>query len=170
MGQESDETVAIDVEDLFRRFGPMVHRRCMRMLRDPRDADDALQDVFVRLIHNEDTLHDERAGALLWTMATQVSLNKLRTRRRRPEHGPTLLDTIATAADAEERTMVARALDAVFAREDQGLAVTTRTLAVLRFVDGMTWDEVAATTGLSVGAVRKRLDGLKKRVAALEAA
>lgn len=148
----------------------MVHRRCLRMLNNPRDADDALQDVFVRLLRQKDTLHDERAGALLWTMATQVSLNRLRARRRRPEDGAELLDAIAAVDDVEERTLVARTLDALFDREARGQRVSTRTLAVLRFVDGMTLDEVATTTGLSAGAIRKRLEGLKQRVAALEAA
>lgn len=39
--------------------------------------------------------------------------------------------------DVEHRTLITRALDAVFAREDQGAAVATHTLTMLRYVDGM---------------------------------
>jgi RNA polymerase sigma-70 factor, ECF subfamily len=161
--------LAIDVEALFRRFGPMVHRRCMRILRNDADADDAMQDVFVRVVRRGESLSDERVGALLWTMATQVSLNRLRTKKRKPEDGSELMDVIASAEDIEERTIVGRTLDALFAREERGQRIATRTLAVLRYVDRMTLDEVASATGLSAGAIRKRLDGLKQRVAALEA-
>jgi RNA polymerase sigma-70 factor (ECF subfamily) len=181
----------IDVESLFRRYGPMVHRRCVRLLGRGRDAEDAMQDVFVRLVSRRDTLHagrrvGQRAGhagegdgrrsdendgqvaALLWTMATQVSLNRLRTRRRKPEHGAELLDAIAAADDPEERVFLRRALDVIFVG-DHGRRVSTRTLAVLRYVDGMSLDETAAATGLSVAGVRKRLDRLKRDVAALGA-
>jgi RNA polymerase sigma-70 factor, ECF subfamily len=147
----------------------MVHRRCTRILRNEADADDAMQDVFVRLVRRGETLSDERAGALLWTMATQVSLNRLRTKRRKPEDGAALIDVLAATDDVEERTIVARTLDALFAREERGQRIATRTLAVLRYVDGMTLDEVASATGLSAGAIRKRLEGLKERVTTLEA-
>jgi DNA-directed RNA polymerase specialized sigma24 family protein len=39
----------IDVEALSRRYGPMVLRRCRRLLGDEQEALDACQDVFVRI-------------------------------------------------------------------------------------------------------------------------
>jgi RNA polymerase sigma-70 factor (ECF subfamily) len=139
------------------------------MLKEGRDADDATQDVFVRLLARRDDLDDAHLGTLLWTIATQVSLNHLRRRRRKPTDGSALLDAIAGADDVEERTIVARTLDAIFAREESArLRVSTRTLAVLRYVDGMTHDEVGAATGLSAAAVRKRLDAFRARVPTLE--
>jgi RNA polymerase sigma-70 factor (ECF subfamily) len=47
----------------------------------------------------------------------------------------------------------------VFAKEKD----TTRLIAVYHYVDGMTYDEIAAETGLSVSGIRKRLRTLKKR-------
>ena len=42
--------MAIDVEAAYRRYGPMVLRRCRQMLRDEQQATDAMQDVFVQLL------------------------------------------------------------------------------------------------------------------------
>jgi len=45
---------------------------------------------------------------------------------------------------------------------------STRTIAVMHLVDGLTLEEVAREVGLSVSGVRKRLRTLKARVAELE--
>jgi RNA polymerase sigma-70 factor (ECF subfamily) len=39
-------TLALDIEQFYRRYGPMVLRRCERLLRDPEKAADAMHDVF----------------------------------------------------------------------------------------------------------------------------
>ena len=75
------------------------------------------------------------------------------------------MERIATAPDQEDRTLVARMLYQIFAREQ----VSTREMAVLHLVDGLTLEEVAAETGLSVSGVRKRLRLLKEHVAELAA-
>lgn len=156
--------MAVSVETLFIRFGPMVHRRCARILRDAHEAEDAMQDVFVRVIARQEQLVDDRMGALLWTMSTQVCLNRLRRKNRKPEHGSELLDQIASADDAEEQVHRLRFLDRIFGRETSAHGVQTRTLAVLRWVDGMTWEEISQATGMSVAGIRKRLDGFRYRM------
>src|SRR5262245_14594746 len=46
----SNRVKGVDVEDLSRRYGAMVLRRCRRLLGDESEALDASQDVFVRLL------------------------------------------------------------------------------------------------------------------------
>ena len=154
----------LDVEDLYRRFGPMVLRRCRRMLRDDAAAVDAMQDVFVEVLRRRDHLETAAPSSYLWRTATHTCLNRIRSRRRRPEDPADLLERIAQAPEGDPVARVV--LDRVFGRE----APSTRTMAVLHLVDGMTLDEVAAETGLSVSGVRKRLRTLKAHVAELEGA
>jgi RNA polymerase sigma-70 factor (ECF subfamily) len=66
----------------------------------------------------------------------------------------------------EGRTMAAQVLQRLFAREPE----STRVLAVLHLVDGLTLDEVAGEVGLSVSGVRKRLTRLKERLGAIDSA
>ncbi|HSI03480.1 MAG TPA: sigma-70 family RNA polymerase sigma factor, partial [Myxococcota bacterium] len=97
--------MAIDIEDAYRRFGPMVVRRCRALLADQEQAVDAMHDVFVRLIQSGDRLDDRGMSSLLYRIATNVSLNKLRTRRRKPENAnDDLLAALAHATDVEDST------------------------------------------------------------------
>jgi RNA polymerase sigma-70 factor (ECF subfamily) len=156
--------VAIDVEELYRRYGGMVHRRCKALLHDEERAVEATHDVFVALLRNQDRLDGTAASSLLYRIATNTSLNLIRGQSRRPEDPTELIHEIATAPDTDERSSARRLLDTIFAREQP----STRTMAVLHLVDGLTLEEVAAETGLSVSGVRKRLRTWKGHVAALE--
>lgn len=166
--------MALDVESHYLRYGPMVLRRCRTLLRDPAKAEDAMQDVFVSLIRNEDRLRDEAPGALLLRVATNVCLNRLRGDKRHPEDAhedDDLALRIAQADDgsggAESRTLARSVLGKLFGADDP-LAASTRSLAFMHLVDGMTLEEVARESRLSVSGVRKRLRGLKGRLAELE--
>jgi RNA polymerase sigma-70 factor (ECF subfamily) len=166
--------LALDVESHYLRYGPMVLRRCRTLLRDPAKAEDAMQDVFVSLIRHEGRLRDEAPGALLLRVATNVCLNRMRGERRHPEDAhedDDLALRIAQAddggGDAESRTLARSVLGKLFGA-DNPLAASTRSLAFMHLVDGMTLEEVARESRLSVSGVRKRLRGLKGRLAELE--
>ncbi len=159
--------MAIDVDAYYRRYGPMVLRRCRFLLRDEEKAVDAMQDVFVQLLDHQGGLKESAPSSLLHRMATNVCLNRLRSERRRPQdRDEELLLQIASLDDLEARTGAASLLDRLFGREQE----STRTIAVLHLVDGMTYEQVAAEVGLSVSGVRKRLRTLKAHLEAMEAA
>ena len=95
-------------------------------------------------------------------MATNVCLNQLRSERRRPEDpDDAALLAIAAAEEPGARSVARLALGKLLGREQE----STRVMAVLHLVDGLTLDEVGREVGLSAAAVRKRLRGLKTRVA-----
>jgi RNA polymerase sigma factor (sigma-70 family) len=158
--------VPVDVEALYTRYSPMVLRRCRLLLKDEQQAVEAMQDTFVELLRRQGALDAHAPSSLLFRVATNTCLNRLRSRRRRPEDADQdLVVRIAEAPDevglAGARLMLAR----VFAAE----LPSTRDMAVMHLLDGMTLEEVAAETGLSVSGVRKRLRTLKAHVAELEA-
>jgi RNA polymerase sigma-70 factor (ECF subfamily) len=157
--------LAIDVEALFRKYGPMVLRRCRQLLKDEDKASDAMQETFVRLLRRREQLIDAGPSSLLYRIATNVCLNVLRGERRRPQAGgEELLLAIASVDDHEERTGVRSFLDQLFGGERE----STRTMAVLHYVDELTLEETAAQVGLSVSGVRKRLRGLRAKGLTLE--
>ncbi len=152
--------MAIDVEAYYRRYAAMVLRRCRFMLRDEEAALDAMQDVFVELLRREDDLVHSAPSSLLYTIATHVCLNRLRSSKRRPEtRDDEILLSIAGDESPEDRTLSSHFLDRLFRREPDG----TRTIAVLHYVDGLTLEETAAQVGLSISGVRKRLRRLRAR-------
>jgi RNA polymerase sigma-70 factor, ECF subfamily len=155
--------MAIDVESMYRAYGPMVLRRCRRLLRDEGKAVDAMHDVFVELLRRKETLTDAAPAALLLTTATHVCLNRLRGEKRHPEdrEDAVVMEIAgATEPNLESRTLAQRILGRVFG----GSPASTRLIAVLHYVDGLTLQEVAAEVGLSVSGVRKRLRGVQQRL------
>jgi RNA polymerase sigma-70 factor (ECF subfamily) len=149
----------LDVEALAGRYGPMVLRRCRQLLRDEDEAMDACQDVFVRLLERRGRIEASHPSSLLYITATHVCLNRIRDRKRHAV--PTEddeLERIATA-DAQEGESDARLLlDRLFRRQP----ASSRTMAVLHYLDGLTLEEVATEVGLSVSSVRKRLRKLRR--------
>ena len=132
----------------------MVLRRCRRLLRDEDEALDAMQEVFVRLLKQRHRFSDSHLSSLLFRIATNLSLNRLRDRRREPAlPGDDALYRIATSRDLDAPILLER----LFGRHPD----STRTMAVLHHVDGMTLEQVAHECGLSVSGVRKRLRGLR---------
>jgi RNA polymerase sigma-70 factor (ECF subfamily) len=156
----------IDIEQAYRQHGPLVLRRCRRLLRDEARALDAMQDVFVQALRNRDKLDDVAPAALFLRIATNVCLDRLRTARRRPEDADDqmLMEIAAQAPDGEARSAARRLLDNIFRRESE----STLTIAVMHYVDRMTLEEVAAEIGLSVSGIRKRLRTLRARLPVTE--
>ena len=123
-----------------------------------------MHDVFIQVLSHADQLADQAPSSLLFRIATNVCLNRLRTRRRRPEDGDALLVDIATQSDPTARSAARAALDTLFRNEPE----TTALIAVLHLYDGMTLEEVAAEVGMSVSGVRKRLARLRAKLHSLE--
>jgi RNA polymerase sigma-70 factor (ECF subfamily) len=143
----------------------MVLRRCRQLLRDEDRAVDAMQDTFVQVLRREQALDQRAPSSLLYTIATNVCLNVLRSERRRPRSvDGELLESVAAPDDPAGVAADRQLLDRIFAVERP----STRVIAGRHFVDGLTYEEVAAEVGLSVSGVRKRLRTLKARARALE--
>ena len=155
----------VDTNTYYCTYGPMVLRRCRRLLGDDQAARDAMHDVFVQVLSHADDLTDQAPSSLLFRIATHVCLNRIRTRRRKPEDGdPTLLVEIAEHTDPAARSAARSALDALFRHEPADTAL----IAVLHLHDKMTLEEVAAEVGMSVSGVRKRLAKLRTKLHHLE--
>lgn len=158
--------MAVDTETYYRQFGPMVLRRCRQMLKDEEQARDAMHDVFVQLLRHADRLDHEAPSSLLFRVATNVCLNRIRSQRRRPEtRDDDLLAQLAHAGDPGAQSVARALLERLFGTHHE----SSRTIAVLHLYDGMTLDEVAVEVGMSVSGVRKRLRKLRSDLHALEA-
>ena len=154
---------ALDVEALYRSHGDMVLGRCRSLLRHEADAQDACQEVFLKVHRYKDSFRAEaRPSTYLFKVTTTVCLNRLRSRRRRREDlqdepAPVpVTDTLLQSADLRELT------ELVLKLADE----KTQKAIVYHYVDGMTHAEVGALLGLSAAAIRKRIATFKKRFAA----
>ncbi len=152
---------AIDIEAYYLRYGPMVLRRCRRMLRDEQSAHDAMQEVFLKVLTNQDRLTGMYPSALLYRIATNVCLNRLRNERKHSvsEYLDILYNT-SFFEQQEESVSARKLLEYVLGQEKEA----TQKLAVMYFINGMTIKEIAETTKLSVSGVHKQLEKLRRKI------
>ena len=141
----------------------MVLRRCRQMLRDEEAALDAMQDVFTRLLQL-DRDPPEFPSSFLYTMATRICIDVIRSAAVKYRGSDDLLAEIASADDVETVSHARRVLDRIFRKHEAG----TRVMAVMHFVDGMTMEEVAGQVNMSAAGVRRRLQKLRHQVASLD--
>ena len=149
-----------DFDNLYRQYGPMVLRRCRFILKNEDKALDAMQDVFVRLIERKEKICNV-CSSLLYTMATNVCLNKIRSDKLR--NGPefdVIAEIVEDSASAEgtEKIETSILLDCIFSERD----TKDRQIAILHYVDGYTLEETSKKMKMSVSGIRKRLEKLKE--------
>jgi RNA polymerase sigma-70 factor (ECF subfamily) len=153
--------MAIDVAALYAQYGPMVIRRCRKILMDGDDALDAAHDVFMNLLRGETRLHGQFSSSLLYTMATNVCLNRLRKKKRESPWDFSGEENLFISIDEGFAQAEAKLLLEDILKDE---SETNRAIYFMYYVDGMTLKEVGEATGLSISGVRKRLETFKSRV------
>ncbi len=143
------------LRELYTRYGASVFGRCAYILKDRSKAEDAMQDVFAKVLTHYAGFRSE-SSPLTWLIkiATHHCLNILRADRaawhERFERETRARNTSDPGPQVfEMRELVAKMLSLV----DQ----ETQAVAIHYHVDEMTLEEVAALLGRSVPTVRKRL-------------
>ena len=89
---------------LYEVYAPMVYRRAMSLLKDESEAEDMVQNVFLRVYERWDSLDVSQPSSLLWNTATRLCLNRIRDKKRRGLDMDTseLLLSIACADDEQD--------------------------------------------------------------------
>ena len=153
--------ILIDIESFYVRYGPMVLRRCRRMLKNEQSAHDAMQEVFLKVLSNQNRLTAEYPSALLYRIATNVCLNRIRNERKHTlsEYRDILYNT--SFFETQDTDNTATNLWAYILAEEKE---TTGQIAVMYFVNGMTIKEIAETKNLSISGVHKHLDKLRRKI------
>jgi RNA polymerase sigma-70 factor (ECF subfamily) len=143
-----------EAADLYRRYGPVVYRRCLRLLRNRETASDATQDVFLKLVRDLSRFQ-QGTPVLAWLnrVASNHCLNLRRAGRHRGDGRPEGDLEVLEAAPVTSHPDRALARQ-VLARFDE----TTRLVAVGVLVDGMEHEEVAEALGLSRRSVSRKLE------------
>ena len=162
---EREENPKIDIEAYYRRYGPMVWRRCLRLLRNEEAALDALQEVFVRLMIYKENLKGTSPSSLLYRMATNYCLNKIRDQRRQGiKQSLDWAEGRLSGSPQEQGLDLQMALEAILEDEEE----STRQMAFQYFIDGLSLKEVSVEMEMSVAGVHRRLKSLRRRLKRLK--
>lgn len=153
------------VEQLHRRYAGVLYDKCVRVLGDRAEAEDAVQEAFLSAFRALDRFEDTGRGHLPWlyTIATNVCIKLIRTRRRKGAEPLGEREPPAAAPDLVEALHTRTLLDRLAGEVDD------RTLAILvaHYVDGIDQGQIAEQYGISRRAVVKRLTALRARAETL---
>ena len=144
---------------LVRLHHDRVYRFGLRVCRDSFDADDAVQEAFVKLSTRRDVIADPSALSWLMTVVRNVCLRLLRPLQRQRRALGEQLETpepMATEPSPEaalERWELVRSVHAAIAELDRSY----REVLVLRDLEGLSGEETCVALGLETAAMKTRL-------------
>ena len=148
------EAFAVLVDRYYDRYT----RYAVHLLGNREDAEEALQDAFLRAYRYLGS-YEERERFASWLL--RIVVNQCRTaaaRRRRREHAfpdvdPAELELAAGEVDDGERHDLRDRLDRALAR----LPADQREAVVLRYADDLSYEDMSAVTGAGVSALKMRV-------------
>lgn len=157
----------MDGEWLARRFEAdraRLQATAYRLLGSASEADDAVQEAWLRLSRS-DTSQVENLSGWLTTVVARICLDMLRSRRSRCEE-PLALDGgfIPDAADPEREALLAESVGLAMLAVLQRLAPAERVAFVLHDVFGVSFEEIAGIVDRSPVAARQLASRGRRRV------
>jgi RNA polymerase sigma-70 factor (family 1) len=146
---------AIAFEELFRRYYRYLYSVAIQYLKDPALAEDALQEVYLKLWTHREELDPTQSikAYLAVTMRHQV-LNMIRHEKRAILHHIEHQQAYSDSDSTTEDTLALNDYTAVFKEALRQLPAQRRLVFQLRAEKGLTNDEVAAQLQISVNTVK----------------
>lgn len=146
---------------LTRRYQQNVLATCFRMLGNRQDAEDAGQEIFLRVYRG---LHSFEQRAQFSTWLYRITLNVCRSalsrRKRRPPLASAPIDTyenVLTTGETSEDRLLAQAEVLLLNRALQQLAPDEREVLILRETDGLSYREIADVLDIGLSAAKMRV-------------
>lgn len=158
-------------EAAFHVLVDRYHRRlfsvCLRILRSQQDAEDAVQETFVRLARKADDFRGDSAlSTWLYRVAHNVCTDHVRYDARRPATPVSDIVVLAKNQTSADEYAAHDTADHIRHALDQ-LDDQSRMLLLLVAIDGLSYDQAAEATGLAVGTVKSKISRARLKLGQL---
>lgn len=165
-----DEAAELSFEEIFAQYRHTIFQLAYRVLGDYEDALELSQEVFLTVFRK---LHTFRGESSLKTWLYRITLNKAANKLRwwkvRRKNMSVSIEGMNHSAlvslnlawgqgiRTPEQSVIGKEVAESFQHCLQKLPVKYRLVVVLRDLQGLSYEEIATTTGLSIGTVKSRL-------------
>lgn len=162
-------------EKLVLEYEKSVYNIALRMTGNSEDASDMTQEAFIKAYNSLQSFRgDSKFSVWLYRIATNVCLDFLRSRSRKPTVSLSVEDNEGEEVQldvADESQSPEILLDRQMTRESvrRGLETLTpeyRQILLLREIQGLSYDEISQALGLEVGTVKSRIFRARKKLCA----
>jgi RNA polymerase sigma-70 factor (ECF subfamily) len=188
--EQSDEDLILLVQEgnnqafdiLVGRYKNRLYSYLFRLIGDESEAEEYAQETFVRAYMHADKYRTvARFSTWLYTIATNLVRNRIRNIKRRPKMISMWADEegsedgrwidLKDDSPTPEETLDRQKLSGLIQAAIEKIPSKYRPSFVLREINGLSYEEIAASTGLKLGTVRSRINRgrmhFKKAVAPL---
>jgi RNA polymerase sigma-70 factor (ECF subfamily) len=151
---------------LVLRYQHKVIKLVARLLRDPTEAEDVSQEAFVKAYRALGSFRGDSAFyTWLYRIAVNTARNAMASRQRRPldyeaelsEGEQSTVESRLRHTDTPEATVLSEEIRETVNRAVAALPEDLRTAIILREVEGLSYEEIAAAMDCPVGTVRSRI-------------
>ena len=151
---------------LVLRYQHKVIKLVARLLRDPTEAEDVAQEAFVKAYRALGSFRGDSAFyTWLYRIAVNTARNAMASRQRRPldyeaelsEGEQSTVESRLRHTDTPEATVLSEEIRETVNRAVAALPEDLRTAIILREVEGLSYEEIAAAMDCPVGTVRSRI-------------
>jgi RNA polymerase sigma-70 factor (ECF subfamily) len=141
--------------DLFDRYSGVLYSVALRVLKDPGQAEDIMQDIFIQVWRKPDSFASGRGslGGWLAVVTRNRAIDLLRKRRPSDSVEDVVLVSKTNTASEAERNVLMEKVRVVMA----DLPPDQKTSVELAYFDGMSHTEIAEKTGEPLGTVKTRI-------------
>jgi RNA polymerase sigma-70 factor (ECF subfamily) len=153
-------------EVIYRAHAGRLYSVACRMIGNPTDAEDLLQEIFLAAHRKLDSFRGESAlGTWLYRLATNLCLDHLRSRANKSNQVTGALDDEPALADTGSRRLAERTVDKMdLERALAQLPEGCRTAFVLHDVEGLEHREVAEILGIAEGTSKSQVHKARLRL------
>lgn len=155
-------------DELVRVYHTQIFHVAFRMLGDPGDAADVVQEIFLKVFRNINGFKGESAlKTWIFRIALSEILNRLRWWKRRHRQSTVSLDDdhegngkgyyVSDARPTPEEALEHREQELAIQGALAKLSSDHRSIVILRDIEGFSYGEIADVLGISIGTVKSRL-------------
>jgi RNA polymerase sigma factor (sigma-70 family) len=152
-----------DFDNLIRQLNRKLYGFAFRILRNQEEAEDVVQEVFIRLWKMGQKLDEYKSiDALATTMTKNCCIDLIRKQRHNYTGDYSGSDYQISASPSPQEVMENRETGAILNRIIEGLPDLYRIVIQMRDIDGTSYEEIALETNQNINTLRVTLSRARK--------
>ncbi|MBT7288877.1 MAG: RNA polymerase sigma factor [Chloroflexi bacterium] len=149
-----------DFEQIFHEYKGWVYKTAYLIVQNPQQAEDIMQEVFVRAYKSNGTFDHQKGSYSTWLR--RITINRCLNGHRNGASSTASIEEMEEQGQSIPDNGLG-GLDQISLKDDirnliDSLGAKYRAALVLRCVDGLAYDEIAEVLGIPLGTVKSRIN------------